>query len=65
MDNDRIDLSKALRLDCANEMEKIADRIKHLVSCVKRPGVVVALSGGIDSSVVAALCVQPCPLPSM
>jgi NAD+ synthase len=59
MDKDRTDLSKALHLDCAREMEKISARIKHLVSRVfRRPGVVVALSGGIDSSVVGALCVR-------
>lgn len=52
-------LSKALKLDCAHEAEKITARIKHLVSRVfRRPGVVVALSGGIDSSVVGALCVR-------
>lgn len=59
MSCDRIDLDKALRLDCEKELEKIAARIKHLVSRVfRRQGVVVALSGGIDSSVVGALCVR-------
>jgi len=51
--------AKMLELDCAKEAEKTAARIKHLVSRVfKRRGVVVALSGGIDSSVVGALCVH-------
>jgi len=51
--------AKMLELDSAKEAEKTAARIKHLVSRVfKRRGVVVALSGGIDSSVVGALCVH-------
>jgi NAD+ synthase len=59
MDKNRTDLTEALRLDCAKEAKKCSARIKQLVSRVfKRPGVVVALSGGIDSSVVGALCVR-------
>jgi NAD+ synthase len=59
MDNDGADLRKALRLDCAEEAEKITAKIKDVVSHLfKRQGVVVALSGGIDSSVVGALCVR-------
>lgn len=58
MSSDKIDLSSALNLDCANEAEKIAARIRDIVSSFKRQGLVVALSGGIDSSVVGALCVH-------
>ncbi|NOR66346.1 MAG: NAD(+) synthase, partial [Woeseiaceae bacterium] len=58
MSSDKIDLSSALSLDCAKEADKIAARIRELVSSFKRQGLVVALSGGIDSSVVGALCVH-------
>jgi len=57
MDN-KIDLSSALTLDCAKEADKIAARIRDTVSSFKRQGVIVALSGGIDSSVVGALSVH-------
>ncbi len=50
--------ANVLKIDCAAETEKITTRIKHVVSRVfRRQGLVVALSGGIDSSVVGALCV--------
>jgi NAD+ synthase len=59
MDCTRINIRNALSLDCAKEAEKIATKIRHLVSRVfRRQGAVVALSGGIDSSVVGALCVH-------
>jgi len=59
MDNQSIDLSNALRIDCEKEAGKIAAQLKQLVSrTFRRQGVVVALSGGIDSSVVGALCVH-------
>ncbi len=49
----------ALRLDCEKEVQATAEKLRHLVSRVfHRQGVVVALSGGIDSSVVAALAVH-------
>ena len=48
-----------LRLDAATETEKIANEIREIVlSRFRRKGAVVAVSGGIDSSVVAALCVR-------
>lgn len=48
-----------LRLDAAAETERITANIKECVfSQFKRKGAVVAVSGGIDSSVVAALCVH-------
>ena len=48
-----------LKIDCDKETEKIADAIrKVVVKQFKKRGVIVALSGGIDSSVVGALCVR-------
>jgi NAD+ synthase len=48
-----------LRLDPAAETEKITDAIRRFMADeIKRRGLVVAMSGGIDSSVVAALCVR-------
>ncbi len=48
-----------LRLDCECELERTTQRLRECVSGkLKRRGVVVALSGGIDSSVVGGLCVR-------
>jgi len=48
-----------LRIDSAAETEKIAAEIREVVlTRFRRKGAVVAVSGGIDSSVVAALCVR-------
>lgn len=48
-----------LRIDAAAEVERISSHIRDTVfSQFKRKGAVVAVSGGIDSSVVAALCVR-------
>ena len=48
-----------LKLDYARETEKITATLKRLVArTFKRRGLVVALSGGIDSSVVATLCAR-------
>src|SRR5262245_39578022 len=48
-----------LKLDCAHEAGKIEATIRdHVLRRFKKKGVVVALSGGIDSSVVGALCVR-------
>lgn len=48
-----------LRYDIANEVERIAARLREQVfEQLKRRGAVVGLSGGIDSSVVGALCVR-------
>jgi len=48
-----------LKLDCAAEAERIAQALRRQVreQC-HRQGLVVALSGGVDSSVVGALCVK-------
>jgi NAD+ synthase len=48
-----------LRLDVADEVERIVASIRHAVLAdLRRRGVVLGLSGGVDSSVVAALCVR-------
>ena len=48
-----------LKLDCDKETKKITDTIRKVVlKQFKKRGVVVALSGGVDSSVVGALCVR-------
>ncbi len=58
MDNTAFSI-KALELDCAQETEKIIHVLREVVmKRFKKKGVVVALSGGIDSSVVVALCVR-------
>jgi NAD+ synthase len=49
----------ALRIDAAREVERIVETIRHQVrGTLRRRGAVVGLSGGVDSSVVAALCVR-------
>ena len=51
--------AKTLELDYAQETEKIIRVLREVVmKRFKKKGVVVALSGGIDSSVVGALCVR-------
>ncbi len=48
----------SLAIDLAAETERISQRIREYLTATKRKGAVVALSGGIDSSVTAALCVH-------
>jgi NAD+ synthase len=49
----------ALGMDPAAETQRIAEAIRRQVlQCLKRKGVVLGISGGIDSSVAAALCVR-------
>src|SRR5690348_8655015 len=51
--------SPALRIDSAETVHQIAATIRRQVGAeLRRRGVVVAMSGGIDSSVCAALAVQ-------
>jgi NAD+ synthase len=47
-----------LDLDCEKETAKIVAGLRTQVRQFRRRGLVVGLSGGIDSSVTAALCVQ-------
>ncbi len=52
-------VSDMLRIDPAIETERIATFIREtLVTQLKRRGIVLGISGGVDSSVVAALCVH-------
>jgi len=48
-----------LDIDAAAEVEKISQRIRELLQKdLKRRGLVIAISGGVDSGVCAALCVR-------
>ena len=49
---------EVLAIDEEAEATRIADTIRKFVARSKRKGAIVALSGGIDSSVTAALCVR-------
>ena len=52
-------ISELLQLDCEAEVNRQTKMLKELVfRRLKRRGAIVAVSGGIDSSVVAALCVK-------
>jgi len=50
----------ALRIDCEQHTRVITEGIRRLLRSFRKRGIVVALSGGIDSSVTAALCVRAC-----
>lgn len=53
------DLAAALKLDEAAEIAKITKRLRELLrSHLHRRGLVIAISGGIDSAVCAALAVR-------
>jgi NAD+ synthase len=48
-----------LKLDAEQEAHRIASSIRETIAVsLKRKGAIIGLSGGIDSSVVAALCVR-------
>jgi asparagine synthetase B (glutamine-hydrolysing) len=50
-------VAELLRIDAASEVERIANAVRDLVfKQLKRKGAIVGVSGGIDSSVVAAIC---------
>jgi NAD+ synthase len=50
--------AEALVIDCEKETERISKCLNEYLNIYKKRGFVVALSGGIDSSVVGALCVR-------
>lgn len=49
---------EALYIDLGAEADRISHHIRTYLGATRRKGAVVALSGGIDSSVTAALCVH-------
>jgi len=54
-----MNLSTALAIDAHSEIERLTEWIREkLMRDLRRKGAVVAISGGIDSSVVAALCAR-------
>lgn len=51
--------AEALTLDAAREIERIGSRLREQVlKTLRKRGAIVGLSGGIDSSVTAALCAR-------
>ncbi len=51
--------ANVLELDCEHEADRIAQRLREILAgTLHRRGLVVAISGGIDSSVSAALAVR-------
>jgi NAD+ synthase len=50
--------ARVLDLDCEAEAQRIAEWMHRIVAHFHRRGVIVALSGGVDSSVCAALAVR-------
>src|SRR5687768_4182989 len=53
------DVQSLLRLDAEAEVERIADFLRtQLGEVLERRGLVIAMSGGVDSSVCAALAVR-------
>ncbi len=54
-----VTLADRLKIDCERECARICDILRELlVERFKKRGFVLGLSGGIDSSVVGALCVR-------
>lgn len=49
---------EVLHLDCAAEADRISEAMRRQLREIRRRGVVLGLSGGIDSSVTAALAVR-------
>jgi len=47
-----------LKIDCKSEVDRICSFIKQQTITMKRNGIVIGLSGGIDSALSAALCVR-------
>ena len=56
---DQVFSPAVLELDCEKTCDMIAERIREIVhKRLRKKGILVAFSGGIDSSVVGALCVK-------
>jgi NAD+ synthase len=53
-----MDLHSALRIDPAQTCDDICAKIQEFLRDVRRRGAVLGISGGVDSAVVAALCVR-------
>ena len=47
-----------LKIDCKSEIEHICSFIQQQVRAMRRNGIVIGLSGGIDSAVSAAISVK-------
>jgi NAD+ synthase len=47
-----------LRINCADEVDRLYTFIKRQVTAMKRDGVVIGISGGVDSAVCSALCLK-------
>lgn len=54
----KISVLESMKLDCEKVSKQIEDFISSSVQNFKREGVIIGLSGGIDSSVVATLSVR-------
>ena len=50
--------TKRIKIDLDIEIEKICNFIQRQVGTMRRHGVVIGLSGGVDSALCAALCVE-------
>jgi len=50
--------ARVLELDAAAEIERIATRLREITRTMRKRGLIVAISGGVDSSVCAALAVR-------
>ncbi len=47
-----------LKIDCQNEIERICSFIQQQTTAMKREGIVIGLSGGVDSALSASLSVK-------
>ena len=59
MENRKEFLRDVLKIDSEEEVKKISKKLRDIMAKkIKRRGIIVGLSGGIDSSVTAALAVK-------